>query len=136
MIQPKSRRERIEEYGSFLFCPEKNRLCFAMDNDEGICERALCFIEDPAYIKQQERIEQNMKENAAREREVRKREKLDPPAPIRRQTKSKTDLLEQEIELKQNKAKYLYRVNKPRAADNIMHEVTMLRKQLLRVKGS
>ena len=134
MMQPKSREERIKEYGSFLYCPEKETLCFGMDNPEGICERVLCFLEDPAYIEQQRRIERTREENARRELEEKKRGKASPPAPIRRQTKTKAQLLEEEISSKESKARYLYRMNKPRAADSIMREVNMLRSRLLEMK--
>ena len=134
MMQPKSRKERIEEYGSFLFCPDKETLCFAINNDEGICERALCYLEDPEYIAQQKRIAKTMEENVRREQAEREREKLNPPAPIRRQTKTKEQNLQEQIRIKEEKARYLYRTNKPRAADNLMHEVTRLRGQLLKIK--
>ena len=133
-MQPKSREERIKEYGSFLFCPEKDTLCFGMDNPEGICERALCFLEDPEYIAQQKRIAKTMEENVRREWEEKERERLDPPAPIRRQTKTKAQYLQEQIENKEKQARYLYRTNKPKAADNVMHEVTRLRGQLLKIK--
>lgn len=133
-MQPKSRKQRIEEYGSFLFCPDKDTLCFGMDNPEGVCERALCFLEDPEYIAQQKKITKTMEENVRREWEEKEREKLDPPAPIRRQTKTKAQYLQEQIENKEKLARHLYRTNKPRAADNIMHEVTRLRGQLLKIK--
>lgn len=133
-MQPKSRKERIKEYGSFLFCPNKDTLCFAINNEDGICERALCYLEDPEYIAQQKRIAKTMEENARREWEEKQREKLNPPAPIRRQTKTKAQYLQEQIETKEEKARYLYRTNKPRAADSLMHEVTRLRSQLLKIK--
>lgn len=134
MMQPKSRKQRIEEYGSFLFCPEKDTLCFGMDNPEGICERALCFLEDPEYIAQQKRIAKTMEENVRKEQAEREREKLKPPAPIRRQTKTKAQYLQEKIQYKEEKARSLYRANKPKAADSIMHEVTILRGKLQKMK--
>lgn len=132
-MQAKSRKERVKEYGSFLYCPDKDTLCFAMNNEDGICKRTPCFLEDPEYIALQQRIAKNMEDNAQRERAEKLREKLNPPAPVRRQTKTREQTLREQIISKEKRARYLYRINKPKAADNLMHEVTMLRRQLLKI---
>lgn len=136
MMQPKTRKERVAEYGSFLYCPKKDTICSEMDNDEGICGRQLCHLEDPAYLRLQERIRRNVAENAERERLQRLAEKNEKPAPIRRQTKTRTDILEEKIEQKESWARHLYKNNKPRAADSVMRDVMALRKQLKDMKGA
>jgi len=135
MMQPEVRRERVEKYGSFLFCPKRETICFHINTPEGICERQICCKDDPEYIKQQNKIEENRRKNAEKEHLEREAEKLDPPTPIRRQTKSKIDLLEKTIAAKEKKAQQLYRSNKPKLADSMMQEVMILRRQLKQTKG-
>jgi len=140
MMQPKSRKERVAEYGSFLYCPERDRLCFALNNDEGICERKSeqepCFIDDPKWLAKQEEIEINLQENARREQEEKAKEMQSPPAPIRRQTKTGVQLLEEQIRRREAKARSLYRANKPRAADSVMREVMALQAKLRKMRGA
>lgn len=132
----KTRKERVAEYGSFLYCPDKDTICSAMDNDDGICRRTLCYLEDPEYLKRQERIRRNVEANARQEREKRIKENEVPPAAIRRQIKSSAQILEEQIRRKEEKARRLYRANKPRAADSVMREVMTLQARLRKVKGA
>lgn len=136
MAQPKTRKERIAEYGSFLLCPAKGVWCSEMDSDDGICRRSPCYREDAAYLAEQELREQRMQENARREQAEREKERLSPPAPVRRQAKTRAQLLEEEIERKESHAERLYRLNRPRAADKAMNEAMALRRQLRKVKGA
>ena len=134
-MQPEVWKERAEKYGSSLFCPEKETICFHINTPNGICERTVCCKDDPEYIEQQIRIEENRRKNAEKEFLEREAEKMDPPAPIRRQTKSRIDLLEKQIVAKEERAQQLYRNNKPKLADSMMQEVMILRKQLRQMKG-
>ena len=114
----KSRKERVAEYGSFLYCPQKDTLCSQLDNDSGICERALCYLEDLEYIALREKIEKNIKKNAMRELEKESRKK------------DGTNELKAQINKKEEKARVLYKQNKPAAADAVMGEVMVLRGKL------
>lgn len=136
MMQPKTRKERVAEYGSFLYCPKKDTLCSDMDSDDGICVRSVCYLEDPEYIKLQERIAEKIRENARREQEEKAKEIQSPPAPIRRQTKTGVQLLEEQIKKREAKARSLYRANKPRAADSVMRDVMALQAKLRKMRGA
>ena len=61
-MDEKIRKERFEKYGSFLFCPKRNVLCFGRDTDEE-CKRGSCLLDDPDYQDLQKRIEENQKKN-------------------------------------------------------------------------
>ena len=56
------RKSRFREYGSFLYCPRKDCLCFGRDTDQE-CKHAKCLLEDPEYLALQERIEENRRKN-------------------------------------------------------------------------
>lgn len=129
-MKPEIRKMKMEKYGSILFCPEKNTLCFGTDTEDGNCKHEHCLLDDPAYLKKQEEIEERIAVNARREQERRKTEHHDPPAPIRRQRKSAADMLREQIERKERFARTLYRENKPRRADAVMHEVMALQAKL------
>ena len=45
-MDEKIRRERFEKYGSFLFCPARNVLCFGRMTD-GECKHDTCLLDDP-----------------------------------------------------------------------------------------
>lgn len=135
-MQSKSRKQRVAEYGSFLFCPVKDTICSALDNDDGICREAPCYLERPGYREKQEQIARNVAENARREWEEREKERLEPPAPIRRQTKTKEQLLEEEIARKEKYAEHLYSRNRPKAANAVMSDAMILRRQLKKTKGA
>lgn len=129
-MKPEIRKEKVEKYGSFLFCPDRQNLCFGCDTDDGSCKYSSCLLDDPAYIKKQAEIEERRKENNRREIEKRKREAADPPAPVRRQRRSAVDILKEQIERKEAFARKLYRENKPRKADAVMREVMGLQAKL------
>lgn len=134
MMQAEIRKERVEQYGSFLFCPDKNTLCFGRDSEDGNCKHPSCLLEDPEYIRKREEIEKRMKENNLREIEERGHKDETPSAPIRRQTKSKKELLEEEIKSKEAYARSLYRNNKPKRGDEVILEVIRLQAELRRLK--
>ena len=69
-MDEKIRNERFEKYGSFLFCPKRNVLCFGRDTDEE-CKHASCLLDDPDYQDLQKRIEENRKKNQQQECEKR-----------------------------------------------------------------
>lgn len=129
-MDPEIRKMKVEKYGSFLFCPDKRVLCFGTYTSDGSCKYENCLLEDPAYIKKQKEIDERIRENDRREREERRREAQEPPAPARHQRKSAADMLREQIERKERFARTLYRENKPRKGDRIMHEVMTLQAKL------
>lgn len=126
-MDEKIRRERFEKYGSFLFCPAKSTLCFGRITD-GECKHSACLLDDPEYQALQKRIEENRRKNQT----VKKDES---PQRIRRQTKSRAQILEEEIARKDKYARACYRANQPRAGDNATYEIVRLRAKLRELKG-
>lgn len=126
-MDEKIRKERFEKYGSFLFCPAKSTLCFGRITD-GECKHSACLLDDPEYQALQKRIEENRRKNQT----VKKDES---PQRIRRQTKSRAQILEEEIARKEKYARACYRANQPRAGDNATYEIVRLRAKLRELKG-
>ena len=130
MMQPEIRKARVEKYGSFLYCPDRDTLCFGRYTEDGSCKHESCILDDPEYKDLQERIEKNRILNAQAEKK-----KEEPPAPIRRQTINREQQLIDEIKHKEEKAAWLYKKNWPGPADNAMYEAAMLKNQLLKIQG-
>lgn len=117
-MDEKIRKERFEKYGSFLFCPKRNILCFGRDTDEE-CKHASCLLDDPDYQDLQKRIEENQKKNQQQECEKEHTR-------IRKQTKTKIELIEEAIKKKDKEARAAYRANRPDIGDLITNEVIRL----------
>ena len=117
-MDEKIRKERFEKYGSFLFCPARSVLCFGRMTDVE-CKHDACLLDDPDYQALQRRIEENQKRNQQQEREKEH-------AKIRRQTKTKIELIEEAIEKKDKEARAAYRANRPDIGDLITNEVIRL----------
>lgn len=128
------RKEKVEKYGSFLFCTYKGCLCFGCYTDDGSCKYELCLLDNPKYIQKQAEIEQRIKENDLREREERKHKQENASAPIRIQRKTTKDLLEEQIKIKENYARRLYRTNKPKKGDSVMREIMILNAKLKKLE--
>lgn len=118
-MDEKIRKERFEKYGSFLFCPKRKVLCFGRDTDEE-CKHASCLLDDPEYQALQKRIEENQKKNQQQECEKEHTR-------IRKQTKTKIELIEEAIKKKDKEARAAYRANYPKEGDRIINEVIRLR---------
>ena len=125
------RKSRFREYGSFLYCPRKDCLCFGRDTDQE-CKHDSCILEDPEYQALQRRIEENRKKNA------RKALQQSPDAShrqvIRRQNKTAIEILEERIRRKEQYARECYRSNYPKRGDNVVYEIIRLRAKLRKLK--
>lgn len=65
----------MQKYGSMLFCPERETLCFYMDGMWVTgCERDGCILDDPEYQKQQEVIRKNREDSFRRQVEAERKE--------------------------------------------------------------
>ena len=49
MMNEELRLQRVAQYGSFLYCPMRDVLCFARFTDEE-CAHDSCILDDPEYI--------------------------------------------------------------------------------------
>ena len=119
------RQKHIEEYGSFLYCPEHDTLCCYMEDawttGEG-CRRRLCLCEDPEYQKLQERI----RKNVAR----RKAAKEEPQRNIRRQKKTRRESQLEKIQRLEEESRKAYKRNRPKVGEDKLQQAIILRAQL------
>lgn len=126
-----ARQEHIRRYGSFLHCPERKVLCSFMEESWKTgngCSRTPCILDDPDYIRMR-----RIQEEKARLREE-KQEADRTAAPIRRQTKSRTDILADCIVRLEKESADAYRRNRPRVGEAKLQEAMILRGEL-RKKG-
>ena len=123
----KEKREHIDKYGSFLFCPERDVLCSFMENvwkTGEDCGRRPCILDDPWYQKLQERIRKNLA------RQSKKRPKEEKAAPIRRQTKSWKDLQWEKIHRLETESARAYRENRPKVGEDKLNQAIRLEREL------
>lgn len=117
------REKHIQKYGSMLFCPERETLCFYMDGMWATgCERDGCILDDPEYQKQQEVIRKNQKkaaEEAKRNAEEEKRERF-----IADKMK--------EIHRIEEMSREAYRRNRPKRGDELFEKARSMKIELKR----
>lgn len=135
MIQAEIRKERIKKYGSFLYCPERGGLCFGIDTPTGICKYDICLLDNPEYIAKQAEIDRRIQENAERERLEKDEGKAERQKPIiRRQTKTKEDILNDKIERLEYKIQQAYRRGRTREGDALTQELLRLNAEMRKIK--
>lgn len=124
-----TKKERVEKYGSFLFCPKKEVLCSIMDSEDGICTKRICYRDDPLYLAKEKEIEKRIHENFEKEwQTMNEKTKEDPPKPSREKE------LQDAIFRKTARAKKLYKQNKPKYADILMREAMIMQGELNKLK--
>ena len=135
MMQVEIRKERIKKYGSFLWCPERSCLCFGIDTPSGVCKYDICLLDNPEYIAKQAEIDRRIQENAERERLEKAEEKAERQKPIiRRQTKTKEDILNDKIERLEYKIQQAYRRGRTREGDALTRELLRLNAEMRKIK--
>lgn len=135
MMQAEIRKERIKKYGSFLWCPKRSTLCFGINTSEGTCKYSHCLLDDPAYIAKQAEIERRIQENARRERLEKAEEKAKRQKPIiRRQTKTKEEVLSEKIERLEHKIQQAYQKGRMREGDILTNELLRLNAEMRKIK--
>lgn len=120
------RLKRVEQYGSFLYCPIKDTHCFARYTDQE-CEYDSCILDDPEYQKLQQKIIRNRKKRE----EQKKTEAEAFVAPSRPARATRAADAWEEIHKVEARAQELYRKNKPKLADGLMAEALYMRKKLI-----
>ncbi len=129
------RQQHIAQYGSFLYCPERDVLCSYMEDTWKTgcrCSRRPCVLEDPEYISLKKRQEETVAQRSAAEKRYREEEK--DAAPIRMQSKSWEVLQEEKIRRLEEESRQAYRRNRPRVGEAKLHEAIMMRRELRRRK--
>lgn len=114
--------QRVQQYGSFLYCPVRDTLCFGRYTDKE-CNFDSCILDDPEYQKLKEKISEN-----------RMRHKDEPKEPEKK-AKTTEELAWEEVYKKEAMARKLYRRNKPKVADALMAEAMYARRTLMAKRG-
>ena len=125
------RKARSRQYGSFLYCPDRDSLCFGRETDLE-CKHESCILDDPEYQALQKRIEENRKRNELKA--LRENLNTSHRQVIRRQTKTAAEMLEERIRRKEQYARECYRANYPKRGDDIVYEIVRLRAKLRKLK--
>lgn len=129
------RQQHIEEYGSFLYCPERGNLCSFMEEKWKTgcsCSRRPCILDDPEYIALRKRQKQNIEKRRAEEKQYREEER--DAAPIRTQSKSWEVLQMEKIRRLEEESARAYRRNRPKIGEDKLYEAMRLRRELRRKK--
>lgn len=124
MMREDIRRARVEKYGSFLYCPDKDTLCSFLDNELAICPRIQCILEDPKHQAEQRRIERNRKKNMQNYVPEEKQ------ANIRTQNKTRQQTILERIQREEALAARLYKKNRPNAAEAALMRARILKGEL------
>ena len=125
------RKARSRQYDSFLYCPDRDCLCFGRETDLE-CKHESCILDDPEYQALQKRIEENRKRNELKA--LRENLNTSHRQVIRRQTKTAAEMLEERIRRKEQYARECYRANYPKRGDDIVYEIVRLRAKLRKLK--
>ena len=118
------RVQRCRQYGSFLYCPMRDKLCFGRHTDQE-CKYDSCILDDPEYQKLQRTIERNRR----RRNEERKEQTAFVP-PRRSVPRSENQMAWEEVHAIEKQAARLYRKNKPKIADGLMAKAMNMRRML------
>ena len=119
-----ARQQHIKQYGSMLYCPDRDTLCFEM-NDAWIsgCRREQCCLDDPEYRALRELQERNRRKTA------RMNEK-EPDQTIRNQSKmarSYVDKLLEEANRLEARSQEAFRRNRPNDGHTLFNEAKQKR---------
>lgn len=130
----REREEHMQKYGSMLFCPERETLCFYMDGMWATgCERDGCILDDPEYQKLQEVIRKNREDSFRRQVEA---ERKAVEAAKRNAEKEKRERFiaekMKEIHRIEEMSREAYRRNRPRRGDELFEKARSMRIELKR----
>ncbi len=125
-----TREERVEKYGSFLYCPKRDVLCMGHDYmGDGECLKETCLLDDPEYQEKERRIRERRKELWDKHHRQRKEEKA-AEANIRTQNKTSRELLAEGIERKKERMERCYARGWTRLADKLGRELAEMERKL------
>ena len=119
----------MQKYGSMLFCPERETLCFYMDGMwvTGCERRNGCILDDPEYQKQQEVIRKNREDSFRRQVEAERKELEAAKMNAKRE---KRERLIEEIHRIEEMSREAYRNNRPRRGDELFEKARFMRNEL------
>lgn len=113
-----------------IYCEKEDCWCGNIDINNGSCKASRCPIHDKEYIQEQEKRKERLQQLHQKELDRKEKEAKDPPAPIRRQTKTKEELLQEKITSKKRLVNRYYRKAKPQKAVQVDLEVNRLEREL------
>ena len=119
----------MQKYGSMLFCPERETLCFYMDGMwvTGCERRNGCILDDPKYQKQQEVIRKNREDSFRRQVEAEQKELEVAKMNAER---GKREKFIEEIHRIEEMSREAYRNNRPRRGDELFEKARFMRNEL------
>jgi len=109
-----------------IYCEREDTWCAYTDLTDGSCKADRCDIHDPDWIARQEKIERTMQANHMKEMNKAAKKKDEPPQYIRTQTKTKEEIIEDEIVRKTRLMKYLYKYGRKQKAQQLEIEIDRL----------
>lgn len=114
-----------------LWCESHNTDCLYMNY--GTCKASRCNVEDVDYVEKEKRKEQRLQElhgaNAAHQTEEKEAATL-----IRRQVKTKVDILQDEVNYKRKQMERFYTRGMTRLGDKASQELAELERKLEKSK--
>lgn len=113
-----------------IYCEKEDCWCGNIDINNGSCKASRCPIHDKEYIQEQEKRKERLQQLHQKELDRKEKEAKDPPAPIRRQTKTKDELLQEKINSKKRLVNRYYRKAKPKKAVQVDLEVNRLEREM------
>ena len=122
----------MQKYGSMLFCPERETLCFYMDGMWVTgCERDGCILDDPEYQKQQEVIRKNREDSFRRQVEDERKE-LE-AAKMNAEKEKREKFIAEKMKVIhriEEMSREAYRNNRPRRGDELFEMARFMRNEL------
>lgn len=132
--QEKRRSEHVKQFGSFLFCPNRDCLCAFQEENvcKGIqCARDPCILDDEDYIRLQKIQQRSRLRRAIREERNRAREEA--AAAIRNQSRkaqSHEQRMWDEIHRLEKESEKAFKRNNPNRGHALFNEARMKRYEL------
>ena len=121
----------MQKYGSMLFCPERETLCFYMDGMWVTgCERDGCILDDPEYQKQQEVIRKNREDSFRRQVEAERKE-LE-AAKMNAEKEKREKFIAEKMKVIhriEEMSREAYRSNRPRRGDELFEKARFRRNE-------
>ncbi|MEG2522238.1 MAG: hypothetical protein RSA49_05125 [Anaerovoracaceae bacterium] len=114
-----------------IYCTKEQCLCMGVNIKTGICKFERCNIHDPDYIAEKNRQLEKLRQNNEKAIEH-KREDKEATKNIRNQHRIEEDMQNEEISSLEERCRYLYKIGRTRAAQDLELELAeKLRKKRL-----
>ena len=117
---------------SIIYCQQRDTLCLGIDyTGDGKCKYKDCILEDPGYQQRQETIRFRREELREKHRKDRAEERA-AAANIRSQTKTREELLQEEVRRRELRMNRYYTRGWTRLADKESRELASLEREIRR----